>query len=99
MNVHPGKVAPHVVTQMLIGGVFVGSVDGRTIDVENPGTRSSIAAVPRAGAEDVTGNLTITTVGGKPVIRGFALGLLVGSARWHGGYGTVNVVSTDQKGL
>ena len=39
--------------RMLIGGEWMGSADGRTIAVENPGRRERIALVPRGGAADV----------------------------------------------
>jgi betaine-aldehyde dehydrogenase len=39
--------------RMLIGGEWVDSADGRTIEVESPGNRSIVGVVPRGGAEDV----------------------------------------------
>jgi acyl-CoA reductase-like NAD-dependent aldehyde dehydrogenase len=39
--------------QMLIGGAWVDSASGQTLDVENPGKRQKIAAIPRADAADV----------------------------------------------
>ncbi len=41
------------VGMMLIGGEWVESADGRTIDVESPGNRSVIGSAPRGSAEDV----------------------------------------------
>ena len=41
------------VARMLIGGEWVESADGRTIEIESPGNRSVIGSVPRGGAEDV----------------------------------------------
>ncbi len=41
------------VARMLIGGEWVGSEDGRTIEIESPGDRSVIGSVPRGGAADV----------------------------------------------
>lgn len=41
------------VGRMLIAGEWVGSADGRTIEVENPGNRTVIGEVPRAGSDDV----------------------------------------------
>ncbi|MGN5477876.1 aldehyde dehydrogenase family protein [Cupriavidus basilensis] len=37
----------------LIGGEWVSSVSGETIDVENPATEELIARVPRSGVEDI----------------------------------------------
>src|SRR5262245_43027853 len=37
----------------LIGGVWSGSDDGRTLTVENPARREGISEVPRSGARDV----------------------------------------------
>ena len=39
--------------QMLIGGAWVDSASGETLDVENPGKRQKIAEIPRAAAIDV----------------------------------------------
>lgn len=39
--------------RMLVDGKWVGSLDGETLDVENPALRSIIASVPRAKAADV----------------------------------------------
>lgn len=39
--------------KMLIGGEWVGSADGRELPVEAPGTRTTIANVPRGGVEDI----------------------------------------------
>jgi acyl-CoA reductase-like NAD-dependent aldehyde dehydrogenase len=39
--------------RMLIGGEWVDSADGRTIEVESPGNRTIVGVVPRGGAEDV----------------------------------------------
>src|SRR4051794_40644320 len=41
------------VGRMLIGGDWVDSADGRTIEVESPANRSVIGVVPRGGGEDV----------------------------------------------
>jgi betaine-aldehyde dehydrogenase len=41
------------VGKMLIGGEWVDSADGRTIEVENPANHSVVGVVPRGGAEDV----------------------------------------------
>ena len=38
---------------MLIDGAWVGTGSGRTLDVEAPGTRETIATIPRGGAEDI----------------------------------------------
>jgi betaine-aldehyde dehydrogenase len=38
---------------MLIGGEWAESADGRMIEVESPGNRTTIGTVPRGGAEDV----------------------------------------------
>jgi betaine-aldehyde dehydrogenase len=40
-------------SQMLIDGAWVGSVSGKEIAIEAPGTRKTIGAVPRGAAEDV----------------------------------------------
>jgi acyl-CoA reductase-like NAD-dependent aldehyde dehydrogenase len=40
-------------TQQLLNGEWVGSVDGRTLAVECPATKSTIGHTPRASAEDV----------------------------------------------
>lgn len=40
-------------TQQLLNGEWVGSVDGRTLAVECPATKSTIGHAPRASAEDV----------------------------------------------
>ena len=37
--------------QMLIAGLWVDSSSGETLDVENPGKRQKIAAIPRAAAD------------------------------------------------
>ncbi len=47
-----GQGAPRR-AQMLIGGEWVGSADGRTFPIENPANRQVIAEAPRGGAEDV----------------------------------------------
>ncbi len=39
--------------KMLIAGEWVGAVDGRELSVEAPGTRTTIAKVPRGGVEDI----------------------------------------------
>ena len=39
--------------QMLIGGEWVDAVSGGTLQVENPGRRTTIATIPRGGADDV----------------------------------------------
>jgi betaine-aldehyde dehydrogenase len=41
------------VGKMLIGGEWVESADGRSIEVENPANRTVVGVVPRGGAEDV----------------------------------------------
>ena len=41
------------VARMLIGGEWVETADGRTIEIESPGNFSVIGSVPRGGAEDV----------------------------------------------
>ena len=41
------------VASMLIGGEWVETADGRTIEIESPGNRSVIGTVPRGGGEDV----------------------------------------------
>ncbi|HEY0781699.1 MAG TPA: aldehyde dehydrogenase family protein [Thermoanaerobaculia bacterium] len=41
------------VGKMLIGGEWVDSADGRTIDIESPGNRTVIGVVPRGDAADV----------------------------------------------
>ena len=41
------------VGRMLIGGEWVDSADGRTIEVESPANKAVIGEVPRGGAEDV----------------------------------------------
>ena len=41
------------VANMLIGGEWVETADGRTIEIESPGNRSVIGTVPRGGGEDV----------------------------------------------
>lgn len=50
----PHSTASSVRTaRMLIGGEWVESADGRTLDIENPANRRVIARAPRAGAADV----------------------------------------------
>jgi hypothetical protein len=44
----------------------------------------------RMTEEDVTGRLTIDQ-GGRVTTHHFVLQVIVGSARWHDGYGTVAV--------
>lgn len=39
--------------KMLINGEWVAAADGRELGVESPGTRATIAKIPRGGAEDV----------------------------------------------
>ena len=41
------------VGRMLIGGEWVESADGRTIEIENPAQRTVLGVVPRGGAKDV----------------------------------------------
>jgi acyl-CoA reductase-like NAD-dependent aldehyde dehydrogenase len=53
MNHQGTEIVTQSVARMLIGGRFVGSIDGRMIEVENPGRRIVIGSVPRAGAGDV----------------------------------------------
>jgi len=48
-----GYPAGIIESRMLIGGEWVDSADGRTIDVENPARRQPIGRVPRGGAADV----------------------------------------------
>ena len=45
-----GYPAGIIESRMLIGGEWVDSADGRTIDVENPARKQSIGRVPRGGA-------------------------------------------------
>src|ERR1700742_1503680 len=40
-------------TQQLLSGEWVGSVDGQTLAVECPATKTTIAHTPRASAQDV----------------------------------------------
>ena len=39
--------------KMLIGGAWVGSLSGATLNVENPAKRTPIADIPRGNAADV----------------------------------------------
>jgi acyl-CoA reductase-like NAD-dependent aldehyde dehydrogenase len=39
--------------KMFIDGAWIGASSGRTLDVEAPGTRETIASIPRGGAEDI----------------------------------------------
>ncbi|HEY6430770.1 MAG TPA: aldehyde dehydrogenase family protein, partial [Acetobacteraceae bacterium] len=48
----PSTKSPHH-AQMLIGGTWVDSRSGDTLDVENPAKRQKIADIPRAAAVDV----------------------------------------------
>jgi acyl-CoA reductase-like NAD-dependent aldehyde dehydrogenase len=49
----PIGTAPQRHAQMLINGKWVDSASGAMLAVENPAKRSTIASVPRGGAEDV----------------------------------------------
>jgi betaine-aldehyde dehydrogenase len=50
---HTRHVAARHHARMLIGGARVDSAGGDVLTVENPGRRTSIATIPRGGAEDV----------------------------------------------
>jgi hypothetical protein len=52
-------------------------------------------ADPRMTQLDVSGALTVSG-GPEPGLRHFALTLLVGSARWHDGYGTIAVANWQE---
>jgi acyl-CoA reductase-like NAD-dependent aldehyde dehydrogenase len=51
-QVRPAASAPHHVP-MLIDGAWVDAASGATLMVENPGRRTTVASIPRGGAEDV----------------------------------------------
>ena len=40
---------------------------------------------------DVSGTLTVSTLGRRPVVESIAFGLTLGGASWHSGYGAVAV--------
>jgi hypothetical protein len=46
---------------------------------------------------DVSGDLTETRAGGAATVHPFGLQLIVGSARWHDGYGTVAVAGWQER--
>ena len=50
----------------------------------------------RMTEEDVTGRLTVHQ-GGRVTTSHFALQVIVGSARWHDGYGTVAVAGWQEQ--
>jgi len=49
----PGTQSKVREVQMLIDGVWTGSLSGATLSVENPAKRTPIATIPRGGAADV----------------------------------------------
>lgn len=54
MTTQPTTAAPGTNNgQMLIGGAWTESASGQTLPVENPANRTTIAHIPRGGAEDV----------------------------------------------
>lgn len=49
----PAPADTQVIGRMLIGGDWVTAADGRTIEVENPGTREVFGSIPRGTSADV----------------------------------------------